>query len=81
MIKIVQGVVRGKTIALQEDSGFAEGQAVELTIRTVAQPADQKRGEGFLRTEGALADDPHWDAIMAEIHQERKNDTRKELPE
>jgi hypothetical protein len=29
-------------------------------------------GEGLLRTEGALADDPHWDKIMEEIYQERK---------
>ena len=61
--------------------GLAEGQAVELTIRPVEPPADRQSGDGFLRTEGALADDPHWDAIIAEIHQERKRDTRKELPE
>jgi hypothetical protein len=24
-------------------------------------------GEGLLRTEGALADDPYWDAIMEAI--------------
>ncbi len=81
MTRTLHGVVHGKTIALEEDPGLAEGQAVELTIRTIVPLADQQRGEGFLRTEGALADDPHWDAVMAEVHQERKNDTRKELPE
>ncbi len=81
MTRTLHGVVHGKTIALQEDPGFAEGQVVELTIHTVVPPADRQRGEGFLRTEGALADDPHWDAIMSEIHHERKRDTRKELPE
>jgi hypothetical protein len=35
----------------------------------------------MLRTEGALADDPYWDAIMEEIYRERKKDTRKEILE
>jgi len=66
---------------LEEDLGLAEGQVVELTIRTVVLPTSRQPGEGFLRTEGALEDDPHWDAIMAEIYQERKWDSGKELPE
>jgi len=81
MTKIIHGVVHGKTIALEEDLGLAEGQVVELTIRTVVPPASCQPGEGFLRTEGALADDPYWDAIMEEIYRERKMDSRKELPE
>jgi hypothetical protein len=81
MSKIIHGVVHGKTIALEEDPELADGQLVELTIRAVEPPTTRQPGEGFLRTEGALADDPHWDAIMAEIYQERKRDTRKELAE
>jgi hypothetical protein len=81
MTRILHGVVHGKSIALEEDPGLAEGQVVELTIRAVEPPTSRQPGEGFLRTEGALADDPHWDAIMAEIYQERKRDTRKEPPE
>ena len=37
----------------------------------VIPKATRKPGEGFLRTEGALADDKEWDAIIAEIYQER----------
>jgi hypothetical protein len=81
MTKVIHGVVHGKTVALEEDLGLAEGQVVELTIRTVGPTTGRQPGEGFLRTEGALAEDPHWDAIMEEIHRERKNDSRKELPE
>lgn len=33
-------------------------------------------GSGFLRTEGALADDDQWDTIMEEIHQARRADSR-----
>jgi len=81
MTRVVHGVVHGKTITLEEDLGLAEGQMVELTIRTVVPPTSRQPGEGFLRTEAALADDPHCDAIMAEIYQERKKDSREELPE
>ena len=35
-------------------------------------------GEGFLRTEGALADDPHWDSIMEEVQQARKIERRRQ---
>jgi hypothetical protein len=78
MTKTLHGKVRGRTIELDEDPGVAEGQEVEVQMKVVPKPT-QKTGEGFLRTEGALADDPHWDAIMEEIYQERKKDTRREL--
>jgi hypothetical protein len=26
-----------------------------------------------------LADDPHWDAIMSEIHEDRRRDTRRDV--
>jgi hypothetical protein len=81
MTKVVHGNVRGRTIELAEDLGLAEGQEVEVTVRTVPATATPTLGEGLLRTEGALADDPHWDPIMEEVYRERKNDTRPEVPE
>jgi hypothetical protein len=72
MTRVIHGVVHGKTIALEEDLGLAEGQVVELTIRPVEPPTGRQPGEGFLRTESALADDPYWDDIMAEIYRERR---------
>jgi len=70
MSKIVHGIVHGKTIELDEDLGLAEGQEVEVQVKVI-QP-NRKWGEGILRTAGALADDPYWDAIMEEIYQARK---------
>jgi hypothetical protein len=81
MTKTVHGVVHGKTIELVEDLGFADGQEVELRVRILPSRQVKQPGEGLHRTEGALADDPYWDAIMEEIYQERKNDTRKEIEE
>ena len=54
---------------------------MEITVRAVTPSTARSPGDGFLRTEGALADDPYWDPIMDEIYQERKKDARREIPE
>lgn len=81
MTKVIHGRVRGKTIELTEDPGLAEGQEVEVSVRTVSTP--QRWGDGLRRCAGALANE--WtdedDRILAEIHQDRKRDTRREIPE
>jgi hypothetical protein len=81
MIKVIHGKVRGQSIELSEDLGLMDGQEVEVSVRAVPESTGRKPGDGFLRTAGALADDPHWDAIMEEIYQDRKKDSRKEPPE
>ena len=81
MTRTIHGTIHGKIIELDEDIGLVEGQQVEITVRTVASPEKRQPGAGFLRTEGALADDPHWDAIMEEIHQARKQERRTPLEE
>jgi hypothetical protein len=80
MTKTVHGIVQGKIIELDEDLGVAEGQQVEIQVRTIPK-SSRKPGEGLLRTEGALADDDEWDAIMEEIHQSRKLERRSEVPD
>jgi hypothetical protein len=81
MTKIVHGKVHGKTIELDEDLGVAEGQEVEVQVKVVAHT--KQWGEGLRRCAGALAND--WteedDRILEAIHQERKWDTRREIPE
>ena len=81
MTKTMHGKIHGRTIELDEDPGVAEGQQVEITIRTV--PATKTWGEGLRRCAGALADE--WtdedDRILEEIHQDRKRDTRREISE
>ena len=78
MSKTIHGKVHGKTIELDEDLGAAEGQEVEVRVRLV-QPA-RKWGEGMLRTAGALADDPHWDAIMDDSCAWRGTTTYSRIP-
>lgn len=81
MTKTIHGKVHGKTIELDEDLGVPEGQEVEITLKTVT--AKKPWGEGLRRCAGALANE--WtdedDRILAEIHEGRRQDSRKELPE
>ena len=81
MSKAIHGKVHGKTIELEEDLGVPDGQEVEITVRLISSRSGHHPGEGFLRTEGALADDTEWDAIMEEIYQARKRDRRPEIPD
>jgi hypothetical protein len=74
MTRIVSGTVHGNTIELDEDLGIAEGQAVEVQVKLVPLKKKKEWGEGILRTAGALAGDPEWDAAMEEVYQARKQD-------
>lgn len=74
MNELIHGVIHGRTIELQSDPGLGDGLAVEVLIRPAPVPAST--GDGIRRSAGALADDPHWDAIMDEIHQARKQERR-----
>jgi len=80
MTKTMHGIVHGRSIELDEDLGVADGQEVEVQV-TVISKKPRKPGEGFLRTEGALADDTEWDAIMEEIYQARKLERRPQIPD
>ena len=53
-------------------------QDVEIVIRPVSEP--RVWGEGLLKAAGALADDPEFDAIMAEVQRQRKSAKFREGP-
>lgn len=80
MTKTLHGRVHGRTIQLNEDPGVAEGQEVEIQVIIVVR-RPEKSGDGFRRTEGALADDKEWDGIMEEIYNARKLDRQPEIPD
>jgi hypothetical protein len=75
MIRILRGKAHGRTIELDEELEVADGQEVEVQVRTIPK-SERASGQGLLRTEGALADDVEWDGIMAEIYQARKLERR-----
>ena len=81
MTKAIHGKVRGKTIEFDEDLGIADGQEVEVTLKT--GPSAPVWGEGLTRCAGALARE--WteedDRILEALRQERKREQRREIPE
>jgi hypothetical protein len=79
MNKIIEGVVHGRTIELLDDPGIGEGQRVQVVLSVSSR--DGAWGEGLRRTAGVLADDPDWDAIMAEVHAGRKRERRPQMGE
>ena len=74
MSHTLHGVIHGNRIELNTTTALADGAEVEVIIRQT-KPARQPM-ESFLRTEGALADDTAWDAIMDEVQQARRLERR-----
>lgn len=67
---IVKGVVRGKTIELERESGMPEGQVVSVVLRPALPP-----GEGLRRSFGAWADDAKGlDEFVQDVYRDREDD-------
>jgi hypothetical protein len=89
MTKTLHGTVHGKTIELDEDLGVVDGQQVEVQVKMIrpkkrlpGPPPGWQPGRPSA-TAGLLADSSteEDDRIMKEIHQDRKRETRREIPE
>ncbi len=85
MTKVLRGVVHGKTIELERETGLEDGRQVEVTLRTKALPGPPPGWQpgGTVTAAGMLASS--WteedDQILEDIHEERKRETRREIPE
>ena len=89
MTKTIRGKVHGRTIELDDDSGIADGQEVEVELRIMSPkkklpgppPGWEPGAEST--TAGLLADS--WtdedDRILEEIHQDRKRERGAEIAE
>jgi hypothetical protein len=80
MNRIFHGIVHGKTIELQEDPQVADGQRVQVIVKTITNP--EPWGEGLRRCAGILADEKteEDDNILEEINRERKTKSHREIP-
>jgi hypothetical protein len=82
MSKIVHGIVRGKTIELDQEVGVPDGQKVEVAIQIIETgPGTEPWREGLRRCAGALAGIPGLDEDMEQILGERKTAKFREVPE
>jgi hypothetical protein len=72
---LLKGVVHGRTIELEQDSGLPEGQPVTVLLRPVLAP-----GEGIRQSAGGWAGaGDELDAWLEEIQRSRQQD-RPEQP-
>ncbi len=85
MTKLLRGVVHGRTIELEDDTGLEDGHKVEIILRVKElpgpppgwKPGSTETAAGMMASCWTEEDD----RILDEIHQERKRDTRREIPE
>ena len=65
----LKGIVRGKTIELEEATGLPDGQAVSVVVRPA--PPSQP-GDGLRRAFGAWSDDPEGlEEFLAQMRRDR----------
>lgn len=69
MSKVIQGVVRGRTIELHGDPGLSEGQVAQVAL--CALPDREARDAAILRIAGSMTDDPEFDAAMEKVRRDR----------
>jgi hypothetical protein len=79
---VLKGVVYGKTIELEQEPGFPDGQEVSVVVRPLG--AAERRlppGEGIRRSAGAWDDDAEGLDEYLEWNRQRRKLTRGEIPE
>jgi hypothetical protein len=75
----LKGVVHGKTIELEFETGLPEGQLVAVVLQPVSESQRLSRGEGIRQSAGGWADaGDELDSWLEEIQRSRQQD-RPEL--
>jgi hypothetical protein len=69
----VKGIVHGKIIELERDSGIPEGQAVSVVLRPAMPP-----GEGLRKAFGSWREDAEdLEPFMREVYANRRDDRQE----
>lgn len=55
---VLKGVVHGRTIELEDESGLPDGQEVNVIVQPATSVSQLPPGEGIRQSAGAWADDP-----------------------
>jgi len=73
---ILKGVIHGRTIELEAESGLPDGQSVTVTVQPFVDQARRlAAGEGSRRSAGAWGDDPEGvDEFLRQVRQQRDQD-------
>jgi hypothetical protein len=83
--KLLRGVIHGRTIELDTDTGLEDGRKVEVILRAKELPGPPPGWKPGSRETAAGMMASHWteedDRILDDIDQERLKDSRREIPE
>jgi hypothetical protein len=73
---VLKGVIHGKTIELEMESGLPDGQPVDVKVQPRVETGPRlPPGEGIRRSAGAWADDPAGlDEFLKQLRQCREQD-------
>lgn len=79
----IQGVIHGKTIELEHDSGLPDGQKVQVTVNPLSQEQAERLppGEGLRRAFGAWAEDAEELDEFLEWNRQQRRIDRREIEE
>jgi hypothetical protein len=84
MVKVLRGVIHGRTIELETEPGIEDGRAVEVIVRSKALPGPPPgwQAGGTHSAAGMMAE--HWteedDRILEEIERARHRPSTREMP-
>lgn len=78
MTQVIPGVIHGRTIELDGDPGIEDGRKVQVVLQS--EPTCGERNPARRETAAGMMADytDHDDAILAEIHEDRRRDARRE---
>jgi hypothetical protein len=85
MNRIIQGVVHGRTIELDNDPGIDDGRTIDVVLLPKEQPGPPPGWTpgGAQTAAGTMAD--HWtdedDRILEQIYQDRRRDSHRQAAE
>jgi len=78
---VFKGVVHGKTIELDQEPGFPDGQAVTVMVQPVSAAGKLPPGEGLRRAFGAWAEDAAELDQYLEWNRQQRKLNRREIAE
>lgn len=76
---IIKGVIRGKTVELEQESGLPDGQEVRVTMEPAPASDKSVPGEGLRRSAGAWCDDTEGLEQYIEWNRQQRKLGRKRL--
>lgn len=80
--KQLKGVIEGKLIKLEQESGLPDGQTVAVTLETLPTPTPSAGAlESLRRAAGAWSDDPDGVDRFLEWNRRQRNVSRADIGE